>query len=85
MNAAFGLLHAEVSGRSKPKVEIGSLKAIDVVKGSIERRPLKVARERLSEGQPHERERVRRARRRSAVVRSIRRYRSKRTARVPQR
>jgi hypothetical protein len=50
MNAAFELLHAEVSGRSQPKVEIGSLKAIDVVKGSIERRPLKVARERSSEG-----------------------------------
>jgi hypothetical protein len=86
MNAAFELLQAEVSGRSKPKVEIGSLKAIDVVKGSIERRPLKVAKGWLSEGQAHERGRVRRARRRSVVVRSsIRRYRSKRTARVPQR
>ncbi len=85
MNAAFELLHAEVSGRSKPKVEIGSPKAIDVAKGSLERRPLKVARERLSEGQAHEREGVRQARRRSAAARSIRRYRSKRTARVPQR
>jgi hypothetical protein len=50
MNAAFELLHAEVSGWSKPKVEIGSQKAIDVVKGSMEGRPLRVARERLSEG-----------------------------------
>ena len=85
MNATVEVLHAEVSGRSKPKVEIGSLKAINVAKGSLEGRSLKVAKEWLSEGQAHERERVRRARRRSAVVGSIRRYRSKRTARVPQR
>jgi hypothetical protein len=44
MNAAFELPQAEVSGRTKPKVEIGSLKAIDVAEGSLEKRPLNVAR-----------------------------------------
>jgi hypothetical protein len=44
MNTAFELPQTEVSGRTKPKVEIGSLKAIEVAKGSLEKRPLKVAR-----------------------------------------
>jgi hypothetical protein len=42
MNTGFELLQAEVSGRTKRKVEMGSMKAIDVVKGSLEMRPLKV-------------------------------------------
>jgi hypothetical protein len=43
MNAAFELPEGELSWRTKLKFEIGSLKAIDVAKKSLEKRPLEAA------------------------------------------
>ena len=85
MNAAFELLQAEMSVPTKVNVEVGSPKAFAIAEKLSQVGSLKAGGRWLGKGQAHERERVRQARRRSAVVRSVRRYRSKRTARVPQR
>jgi len=85
MNAAIELPQAGVVDRTDPNVGVGSPKAFAIAEKLSKVGSLKTARRWYGEGQAHERARVRQARRWPAVVRGIKRYRSKRTARVPQR